>query len=65
MKTRIREVIHEDSGKPRYICEYKWLLWWLPCNTILTNLPYPSYRNGYHSRKEAEGRIKDFLAGID
>lgn len=62
MKTRIREV-ERYGGEKAYICEYKWLFWWRPCNTTLTHFPMGSCRNGYSKREYAEERIKAFLAG--
>jgi len=63
MKTRIRDAIRDD-GRQVYICEYKWLFWWRPCNTYLTHWPRGSCRNGYLYRADAESRIKDFLNGV-
>lgn len=65
MKTRIREVIDYSVThkiKRRYICEYNCLyFFWKPCNTIWTNFPGPTYREGYNTRKQAEKRIEEFL----
>jgi hypothetical protein len=62
MKTRILEV-ERDNGKKAYICQYKWLFWWRPCNTYITHFPRGSCRDGYSKREYAEERIRDFLAG--
>jgi len=64
MKTRIRESVNESNGKTVYICEYKYLFWWRACNTIVTNFPGPTYRQGYPLKKYAESRIQDFLNGV-
>lgn len=59
MKTRIVEI--NTGHQTRFICQYKRFLFWRPCNTALTNLPGPSYRHGYPTRKAAEARIAQFL----
>lgn len=46
MKTRIREAVRSD-GRDVYICEYKWLFWWRPCNTYVTHFPRGSCQTGY------------------